>query len=142
MSVSTSLLAYQDCITIMDQALADPKGARIKVANAGDASYQRLRMHYARKLHRDENAKTYEQGHAMHGRSEYDAITVRIRNIGGECYLYLERTDVVAGEVESLSELEPLQIEHEPQRQIEPPRAIVDGQAMARVIETVVRRRV
>lgn len=147
MSVSTSLLAYQDCLEIMDRALADPKGARIKVTDADEASHQRLRMHYARKLHRDENAKTYEAGHKMHGRSEYDALTVRIKNVEGIVYLYLERTDIVANEIESLSALEPAQIEHTPVRQLEPPRRwptdYNDGvPKVDNIVQSVVKRRV
>lgn len=147
MSVSTSLLAYTDCIAYMDQALADQKGARIKVATVDEASHQRLRMHYARKLHREENAKTYEAGHKMHGRSEYDVLTIRIKNVNGAIYLYLERTDVVSTEIESLSNLAPQQIEHVPMKQIEPPKVwptdYKDGAPkLNNIVQSVVRRRV
>lgn len=120
MSVSTSIIAYQDCIEFMDRAIADDTGARLKVIDYADAVVQRTRIHYARKLHRDENAKTYEQGHQMHGRSEYDALVCRIKKVGEDYYIYLERTDKVKGKIESLSGLdEPTQIAHEPPRQIE-----------------------
>lgn len=140
MTVSTSLLAYQDCTAIMDQALADEKGARYKVSDVDEASHQRMRIHYARKLHRDENAKTYEPGHPMHGRSEYDALTCRIKNVDGSIYIYLERTDTVQTEVEPLSGIaaEPpafpaytavRQIEHKPE-------------AVEQVVQNIVNRRV
>lgn len=138
MTVSTSLLAYLDCTELMDQALADDKGARLKVKDIDEASHQRMRVHYARKLHRDENAKTYDAGHPMHGRSEYDKLTCRIRNVNNDIYIYLERTDTVKGTIEPLSEVveeEPAQIAHEPVRQIEGPKA-------AELVQAVVSRRV
>lgn len=138
MTVSTSLLAYQDCIAYMDKGIADPKGIRFKVESIEEATYQRTRIHYARKLHRDENAKTYEPGHKMHGRSEYDALVCRIKNVDGDIYIYLERTDFEPTDAESLSDIP--QIAHEPVRMIAAPvRVEVPVQD---IVESIVRRRV
>jgi hypothetical protein len=120
MTVSTSILAYQDCIDLMDQAIADEVGARLEVPDYDAAVNFRTRIHYARKLHRDENAKTYEAGHKMHGRSEYDVLVCRLKVLGGKTYVYLERTDKIIGEVEVLS-----QVAEEPYTVLEADRAKV-----------------
>ena len=106
MTVSNSLLSYQDCTKLLEAAMEDTLGARLKVRDMDEAYFQRGRIHYCRKLWRKENAVIYEPGHAMHGRTIFDALVVRIRNVDGEFYIYLERTDEIRGEVEGLSQLE------------------------------------
>lgn len=106
MTLSNSLLSFQDCIEMFDAAMADPRGVRYKLPSVDDAAHLRHRLHHARELHRRENAKTFEVGHPMHGHSEYDAVTCRIRNITGDCYILLERTDKLTLKAESLSEVE------------------------------------
>lgn len=108
MTVSTSLLAYTDCIAFMESALEDDLGARQEVTDADAAVQLRTRIHYARKLHRDENAKSYEPGHMMHGRSEFDKLICRIKHEGEKTYVYLEKIDKPQGKVEGLSQVKPL----------------------------------
>lgn len=104
MSASNSRLAYADCYDLMEQAISDPKGIRVQFSTQEEAVGFRQRIHYARKLHREDNAETYEVGHAMHGHSEFDALIARIKvDEDGLWWLYLER-QVVARVVESLSE--------------------------------------
>ncbi|MFA6159428.1 MAG: hypothetical protein WC763_07420 [Candidatus Paceibacterota bacterium] len=134
MSVSNSILAYQDCLEILDRASEDELGARIKVDNMDAAIHLRSRIHYARKLHRQENAKTYEASHVMHGKSHYDALVVRIKSDGSAIYVYLERTDKVAGEIEPLSSAPA--IEHVPQKVLE-----YKPEAMEKVVEQIIVRR-
>ena len=106
MSTSTSKLAYADCFDLLDRAVADAKGVRIKFADMGDAWAFRLRLHSARKIARMENKVLYKEGDPMYGRSVYDVIVGRIREDGGCFWLYLEKLDVNALHVESLSEEE------------------------------------
>lgn len=79
MVTSSSLLSFSDCTELMDRALAEPKGLRVSFKSMGPARHFRVRCHQARKLHRQQNAETYELSHPLHGRSEYDALLVRIR---------------------------------------------------------------
>lgn len=116
---------------MLDEALLDTRGSRFRVNKPTsdlaerEANFIRMRIHQARKLDRDKNREVYEPGHKMHGCSPYDAITVRIKNIAGEVFLYLEQqmVNVSAGEaLSALPELEyepPAQIEYQPVRQIE-----------------------
>ncbi|SRR5260221_7474857 len=106
MTLPNSLLSYQDCTELLDRAIEDDNGIRWEVPDYGQAMHQQSRLHYCRKLHRLENARIYDDTHHLYNRSVYDAIVVRIRNIDGQFFLYLERNDKVRGKIESLSELE------------------------------------
>lgn len=105
MSTSTSRLSFQDCFDLLDQAIADPKGVRVKFAENGDAWQFRLRIHAARKLDRKANAETYAEDHAMYGRSAYDVITARIITDSNGIWLYLKKLDIKDLQVESLSDI-------------------------------------
>ena len=106
MVTSTSRLAYSDCFDLMDKAIADPKGIKIKFAQGEDAWHFRIRLHTARKIDRNDNRDIYDQGHPMHGRSVYDHLTMRIRKSGDFAWLRLERIDAREFEIESLTEPE------------------------------------
>lgn len=106
MVTSTSRLAYSDCFDLMDKAIADPKGIKVKFAAGEDAWHFRIRLHTARKIDRLDNKDTYDQGHPMHGRSVYDQLTMRIRKADDHVWLRLERIDAREFEIESLNEPE------------------------------------
>ena len=106
MVTSSSRLAFSDCFDLLEQAISDQKGIRIKFDSYDDAFNFRLRLHSARRIDRVENRLTYPEGHPMWGRSVYDSITCRIRKTGDQAWLRLERTDAREFEVESLSEPE------------------------------------
>ena len=110
MVVSTSRLAFSDCFDLMERAINDAKGIRVKFASYEDAFNYRLRLHSARKIDRKDNLEAYHENHPMHGRSPYDRLTVRIRRFDGGAWLRLERLDAREFEIESLSE-EPSQPE-------------------------------
>lgn len=118
MSISTSPLSYGDCYAMMDAALADPLGSRIAVrkpthdASVAEATFLRMRMHQARKLHRDQNAAVYTVDHPMHGCSMYDKLTMRIKTINGTVYLYLEQQALNIDVGEPLSQVD--EVEYEP----------------------------
>lgn len=106
MVTSSSRLAYSDCFDLMDKAIADPKGIKIKFSANEDAWHFRIRLHTARKIDRIDNMEVYEKGHPMHGRSVYDQLTMRIRKSGDNAWLRLERIDTREFEIESLTEPE------------------------------------
>ena len=93
-----------DVYDILDRALNDNRGVRIRFGREGDAIQLRLRIHEARHSERRRNRLAYDPGHEMHNRSIYDGLVLRIREDSGEWYLYIEHN--TAGEVESLSDIE------------------------------------
>ena len=121
MSISTSPLSYTDCYAMMDAALADPLGSRIPIrrpthdASIAEATFLRMRMHQARKLNRELNAKIYEPDNVMHGCSMYDKLTMRIKSVGGVVYLYLEQQAFNVEVGEPLSQVEEVEYETVPE---------------------------
>lgn len=112
MTISSSPLSYQDCYDLMTEALGDDKGARVKMADIDAAIFLRMRMHNARKLDRNANKEIYDPGDKMYNVSIYDKLVVRIRNIKGEFWIYVEQTSMgMLGTVEKLSEV----VEEEPE---------------------------
>ena len=117
MVTSNSRFSYSDCFDLMDKALADAKGIRVRFASESAARHFRMRMHTARRLDRSDNLLTYPEGEAMHGRSPYDPLIVRLVYVAdGTCWLRIERVDARTFEIESLSEAAP-----EPELPYEPP---------------------
>ena len=119
MTLSTSILAFDDAILFLDRALEDPKGVRACFGdNYGNAQHYRMRCHAARNLVRQENAKLYpDPQDPMHGRSTFDVLTLRIiQDENSEWWVYAMR-NVMPEVVESLSTFEA--IEHTPPLQIE-----------------------
>lgn len=106
MTLSTSLLAFSDCLDAYDKAVADERGVRIPVADLTAAHRLRSRLHQARVLERRQNAMAYAPGEPMHGRSIYDEITVRIMAGPGRYWVYLEKIKLSVEEIESLSEVD------------------------------------
>jgi hypothetical protein len=111
MSLPKTLLAYSDCISYFDSALQYSVGVRLPVSDLGAAYNLRMRLNNARKLDRENNARMYPPGHPMHGVSQYDKITARIKSEEGQHYLYLERNDVESITPEGLGE--PLAVEED-----------------------------
>jgi len=104
MVASNSRFSYSDCFQLMDQAIADEKGIRIKFATREEAWHFRIRLHTARRIDRTDNLETYGLGHPMHGKSAYDPLTMRIREMAdGSIWLRLEKVDAREFEVASLS---------------------------------------
>jgi hypothetical protein len=91
----------------MEKAMEDPKGIRIKFATEEDAWLYRLRLHNARKIDRRENEENYEKGHGMHGKSPYDLLIMRLRQVlngNGSWWLRIEKLSIDNLEIENLSE--------------------------------------
>lgn len=135
MTASTSRLAYDDAYAIMDAAIVDDKGVRVRMLDHAAANHMRARCHMARVLDRRENAATYERPHPMHGVSAYDRLKLTIEEDGVGCWLMLIRNNVIPGEVESLTTGEQLSLDLTQlmppprQLQIEPPKApLTDGE--------------
>jgi hypothetical protein len=104
MAVSTSRLAFSDCFDLLEKAINDSKGIRIKFASYDDAFNFRLRIHKARQIDRQDNMESYPEGHQLYGRSVYDTISCKIRQFNGGAWLRLEKITAREFEIESLAE--------------------------------------
>jgi hypothetical protein len=123
MAISNSRFSYGDCYDLMDKALADQKGIRIKFTSWGDALHFRLRLHTARRIDRKDNLDIYPGDHAMHGKSPYDPLIMRIKSTAdGTTWLRLEKVDAREFTIESLAddEVEP-ELEFKPPIKYQPP---------------------
>lgn len=119
----------------MDQALEDDKGGRVRFGDEAAAMHFRARCHQARKIHRAKNAEIYpEPDHPQHGASHYDELILRLRPDGDGCYVYMERLRAGSIEVEPLSEA--------PAIEYHPPRQLPAPDAMPKLVETIVKRRI
>jgi hypothetical protein len=110
MAINTSRLAYQDCFDLMERAISDefPTGLRIKFASWNEANHFRQRIHNARYVDRNDNAELYDKSNVMHGRSVYDVLNCRIKELSDGWWLRLERVDARKFEVEPLESPETL----------------------------------
>lgn len=106
MSLSPSRGAYGDCYKIMDQAVSDPVGIRIRLRDEAAGVHLRMRMNQARAIDRSDNAKTYDPGHYMYNRSPYDALVFRApaEDDFGNWWLVVDKPEAVTYEIESLSD--------------------------------------
>ena len=104
MVTSSSRLAYDDCFEILSRALEDKHGARVHCQSRGEAFHLRTRLHSARQIDRRDNIHVYDESDPLHGRSAYDTLVVRIKELDGQHYVYVEKSggDMV---IESLSEV-------------------------------------
>lgn len=120
---SSSRLAYQDCYDLLDRALENPRGIRVLMDGNINPSYMRARLHNARQVDRDDNAKTYPPEHVLFGRSTYDQLVIRIREADGKTWLYIERFLTNYLHIEELdNEVETVEVE--------PAKPVVDGQTV------------
>lgn len=106
MSLPNSLRAYEDCKTLFDAAVADPKGARGKLGTYESCINMRTRMHYFRTLDRKANESIYASDHPMFGTSVYDDLVVQIlRDEDDEFWLYITPRSAKIITIEGLSEV-------------------------------------
>lgn len=111
MSISTSRLAYTDCVDLMDRGIDDTKGVRVWFGNGDkardNAFFFRMRCHQARKLVREDSTRMYEPGDPAYGVSIYDSLTFRVKqDESDDWWVYAEKTELNLANVESLAELE------------------------------------
>lgn len=108
MSTSESRLSYPDAQVFLDAAISDDIGARRPFPTYGAAMQFRTRCHTLRSICRKDNRKIHpDPQHPLHGRSEYDSISIRdpLQDGEGEWWVYAERLDVGDEEIEALSEI-------------------------------------
>lgn len=96
MVTSNSKLSFDDCFDALDRALASARGIRLSFTSEGAARHFRTRLHTARRLDREANAETYEEGHPLHGTSQYDPLVVKLHLANGESTLVIEKIKLTA----------------------------------------------
>ena|SRR5271166_1039341 len=106
MTFSHSRLAFSDCFELMDRALDDARGIRVKFPDFKSAWHMRNRLHHARRIDRDDNRETYKDNpdHPLYGRSAYDGLAVRVRENGEETTIILDKIECREFIVESLGD--------------------------------------
>lgn len=129
MSLSNSRLSYSDCYDLLDRAIEEPRGIRVEVPDLNAAVYLRMRIHHARTINRQENARIYKDpSEPLHGRSPYDVFVVRVEEANGLAWVYLDKQKVEIGRIEVIPE--GYQIEHEPMKMIEGPKVEAVAEAV------------
>lgn len=125
MSLPNSLRSYEDCKSLYEAALADPKGARAKLGTYASCINMRTRMHYFRVLDRTSNADIYPSDHPTHGTSVYDDFVVQIlQDQDGEFWLYIQPRSAKILVVEGLSDVGDLvEVEAEEVKYLEGPQS-------------------
>lgn len=93
MTFSKSLLAFDDLRPHFDRALGSERGIKVVCDNYSQATVLRARFNYFRKLDRQNNGKTYEEGHPLYNRSIYDRLVLRVPKKGAadDNCLFLEK---------------------------------------------------
>ena len=99
MAINLSRLAYSDCYDLLEKAISSDyqTGLRVLFANRNEAIHFRQRLHNARYVDRLDNTKVYPDNHPMYGRSVYDILHIRCREMRDHdktgWWLRLERVD-------------------------------------------------
>lgn len=104
MATSTSRLSYGDCFEILDKALENKKGIKFQIPDYGAGNHLRVRLHSARKINREDNQVIYQPDHQLYGRSIYDPLVCRMRKEKGIWFMYIERLDIGALDIQPLGE--------------------------------------
>ena len=91
MSMSLSRQSYEDCYEIMDKALEAADGVRVGFEDQDDATYFRMRMNQARTLDRRFSEERYNGDDPRRRKSNYDALSFRIRRNEGRFWVYVVR---------------------------------------------------
>lgn len=106
MVASTSRFAYLDCFDLLERAMEDEVGVRVKFSTAEEAINYRMRVHKARSIDREDNKSIKRPEDPLWGRSEYDTLVCRIEHIvDGPSFLYVEKRTVNDLTIENLSEI-------------------------------------
>lgn len=104
MSMTNQLEAYGDCVKILDTAFKSKGGIRISAPSSGDANHLFTRLHYARKLLRDQSMGELPSNHPDWNTSMYDSLIVRRpREIDGEWWVYIEHR-LITGVIQELGD--------------------------------------
>lgn len=112
MSLPQSLGSYRDCQDLLTKAASSSLGVRVCFASEEAAIQKRSRIHYFRVLDRKSNAKTYPEGHHLHGTSAYDDFYCSIRvDTAGEWWLYIQRRSDEVLAIEPLGDENLIEVE-------------------------------
>ena len=104
MTLPVTPAAYAAEYDAFDQAIADPKGARVHCGTYPAALNFRFRLNYARRLDREKTKTIYAPGDPGYGISAFDSIVCRIKqDTLGDWWVYLEKNETVGDRIESLS---------------------------------------
>lgn len=78
MPLSPSILSYDDCRKVLDQALEADIGVSVELLNPGMAINFRQRCYRFRSLTREVAMRTFPEGDPLHSVSAYDTLIVAV----------------------------------------------------------------
>lgn len=103
MSLPNSLHAYASELDAFERAKTSTKGIRIMFDTHQQARYYSNRLHYARKLDRQENTRALDPAHPLYGKSDHDCFVVSIKeDTEGKWWVYINKNEIIPGAVEEL----------------------------------------
>jgi hypothetical protein len=100
------MLSYTDCKDFLERALDADRGARIAFPQERQAEFFRMRCNQFRALDRKNNRIVFpDPGDKMHGQSEYDLLTMRIKfSPDGLYWVYAEKVTLKPEAIEDIPE--------------------------------------
>lgn len=117
MTMPRSRMAYPDVEEIFDIAMADPVGARVWFESRGQANNFITRAHTFRDIDRYDNARIFEKGEPLYGKSTYDILVLTVTAGAMDdpnVWVYVRKRSANGLRVERLSEVDAV-AETEPQ---------------------------
>ena len=105
MSLSNSLLSYEDVRKTLDRALEARAGVKVNFASFGQAVHFRQRAYKFRSLHQEAMRKAYPESDARYGQSVYDALMIRIEPPKGGT-VFVRKREAIALDIEDIDEVE------------------------------------
>lgn len=110
MSLPTSKNSYLDCIEYLDRAMAETKGARIKIGSYDEGIRLRMRMHQLRAILRRDTKLIYSIGDPGYDTTEYDCLTLTVDLIAEQWYVVMKKNEIRVDAIEPIPD-DPRQIE-------------------------------
>lgn len=102
MSLPTSKNSYLDCIEYLDRAMAETKGARIKIGSYDEGIRLRMRMHQLRAILRRDTKLIYSIGDPGYDTTEYDCLTLTVDLIAEQWYVVMKKNEIRVDAIEAI----------------------------------------
>lgn len=104
MSLPTSLHSYIQEAEAFEAAAAADRGIRLSFPEEGRARHFLSRLHMARSLDREGNAKALPVESPLNGRSGWDLFTCFVRFDGEKWWVYIRKIEGLGGIFEELTD--------------------------------------
>lgn len=102
MSLPTSKNSYLDCIEYLNRAMAETKGARIRIGSYDEGIRLRMRMHQVRAILRKDSKLIYVIGDPGYDVTEYDSLTLTVEKIEEQFYVVIRKNEANIDAIEPI----------------------------------------